>query len=697
MKNTIASGDKTGRRNPEKSTGITVPLGALYTETNSVIGEYSALPAFAEFAKKSGLKVIQLLPVNDTGTQSSPYSGLSAFALHPIYIDIKALPEFADASKSDKKFAKSYAEMVKKFPYDKDGRYDYSGILTAKTELLMRLYESTETAQEGKPSEKLEKWIKANPWIVNYAVYKNLKDKYKQATWKDWEEKDRHPKNGEIQKRWDNKTSKKAHLFYAWLQMRASEQFKKSTDAVRKLGITLKGDMPILMNEDSCDAWALPGIFNHNLRAGSPVDGENPTGQNWGFPTYNWDYLKEHNYDWWIDRLKSAEQYYSAYRLDHILGFFRIWAIPVRDTTAVLGHTVPYSVISKEELNSNGFDNARIRWLSAPHVHTGTIEDITWNHDAACSILGLFMNRINNEELWLFKPEVSGDKDFYEADLSNFCTEDAARRIKDVLSQKWRDRALLEIEEGKFVPVWTYYTSTAWNSLNSGEQDALRRIIENNERAQNELWKRQSDEILSTLTKSVNMVPCGEDLGANLPCLPSVMQNNGILALRVIRWCRQWNIRPDMPYTPLGEITPLSVSTSSVHDSPTLRQWWDEDKAASALFVRSNPQHFVNDTNNWGEIDAAANSTFTPEIAENYLKTVAHSASVWCVHPLQDYLAMERSYWLSDPNNERVNIPGSVSEFNWTYRMPVSLKELSSNENLINKIKNIAELHEGRK
>ena len=102
MKNTIASGDKTGRRNPEKSTGITVPLGALYTETNSVIGEYSDLPAFAEFAKKSGLKVIQLLPVNDTGTQSSPYSGLSAFALHPIYIDIKALPEFADASKSDK-------------------------------------------------------------------------------------------------------------------------------------------------------------------------------------------------------------------------------------------------------------------------------------------------------------------------------------------------------------------------------------------------------------------------------------------------------------------------------------------------------------------------------------------------------------------------------------------------------------------
>ena len=684
-------------RIPEKSTGITVPLGALYAEENAVIGEYTAIPAFAEFAKKSGLTVIQLLPVNDTGTHSSPYSGLSAFALHPIYIDIHALPEFEAASKFDKKIAKLYADMAKQFPYDKNGRYDYTGILNAKTELLQRLYKTTDTAANAAPSAELDAWIAKNSWIVNYAVYKNLKDKYAQASWKDWEEKDRHLKDGEIQKRWNAKAAKKAHLFYAWAQMRAAEQFKAAADAVRALGITLKGDMPILMNEDSCDAWALPDIFNHNLRAGSPVDGENPTGQNWGFPTYDWNYLKEHKYDWWIERLKSAEQYYGAYRLDHILGFFRIWAIPARETTAVLGHTVPYSVISKEELNANSFDDARIRWLSAPHVHTGAIEDITWNHDAACAILSLFMNRINNEELWLFKPEIGGDKDFYEADLSAFCTEDAARRIKDVLSQKWRDRALLEIEPEKFVPVWTYYTSTAWNSLNSGEQDTLRRIIENSERAQNELWERQSDEILSALTKSVNMVPCGEDLGANLPCLPSVMDNNGILALRVMRWCRQWNIQPDMPYTPLAEITPRSVATTSVHDSPTLRQWWDEDKAASALFVRSNPQHFVNDTNNWGEIDAAAASPFTPEIAENYLKTIAHSASLWCVHPLQDYLAMERNYWLSNPDNERVNIPGSVSEFNWTYRMPVSITELSANQTLIKKIKNIAELHEGRK
>ncbi|MGP1459164.1 MAG: 4-alpha-glucanotransferase [Treponema sp.] len=691
------TGKKSGRHSPAQSTGITVPLGALYTEENTVIGEYTAIPALADFAKKSGLTVIQLLPVNDTGTHSSPYSGLSAFALHPIYIDIHALPEFEAASKSDKKFASLYADMIKKFPCDKNSRYDYAGILTAKTELLKRLYKTTDTAANAAPSAEIDAWIAKNPWIADYAVYKNLKDKYEQASWKDWEEKDRRLKDGEIQKRWNAKGSKKAHLFYAWVQMRAAEQFKAAADAVRALGITLKGDMPILMNEDSCDAWALPDIFNHNLRAGSPVDGENPTGQNWGFPTYDWTRLKERKYDWWIDRLKSAEQYYGAYRLDHILGFFRIWAIPERETTAVLGRAVPYAAITKEELNANGFDDARIRWLSEPHVPTGAIEDITWNRETACAILSRFSERIGSEELWLFKKDVRGDKDFYEADLSPFCAEDAARRVKDALSQKWRDRALIRVEEGKFVPVWTYNASSAWQSLSAGEQETLRRIMENAERAQNELWERQSDEILSALTNAVNMIPCGEDLGANLPCLPSVMDKNGILALRVMRWCRKWNEQPEMPYTPLAEITPLSVATTSVHDSPTVRRWWDEDKAASALFVRSNPEFFFNDTNNWDEINRAAAAPFSPEIAESYLKTVAQSASVWCIHPLQDYLAMERAYWLSDPDNERVNIPGSVSEFNWTYRMPVSVAELSANQTLIQKIKNIAELHEGRK
>ncbi|MEE1165678.1 MAG: 4-alpha-glucanotransferase [Treponema sp.] len=678
---------------PERLTGLSVPLGAAYTKKNTVIGEFTVLPELAKICKSAGLGIIQLLPVNDTGTQSSPYSGLSAFALHPIYIDIKEIPEFKDAYASNKTFAKAYDQMIKDFPYTPDGRYKYQDILNAKTNLLQILFDSTEIAKSEKANDELQKWIDKNPWIVNYAVYKNLKYKYMQASWKEWAKEDQTPSQKEIKSRWNDAKLMKNHLFYAWTQMRAAQQFKKSTDAVRKAGIILKGDMPILMNEDSCDAWACPDIFNHNLRAGSPVDGENPTGQNWGFPTYNWDVLKKNKFSWWIDRLKSAEQYYGAYRLDHILGFFRIWAIPATDTTAVLGHTVPYVPITREQLNNAGFDDGRIRWLSQPHVSTGLIEDITWNHETATAILNKFMNRIGSEELWLFKNTIKGDKDIYSTDLSAYCQGDAQQRVKDALSLKWRDRCLIEVTPDCFVPVWTYYNSTAWNSLNEDEKNRLKSQMARAEVAQDKLWETQSDEILSTLTKSVKMVPCGEDLGANLPCLPGVMEKNGILALRVTRWCRNWDAKPEMPYKYLPETIPLSVTTSSVHDSTTLRQWWQEDRDAASLFARSYADAFGINANDFGELQMLCNAPFSEKIAEGFLQGLARSGSCWCIHPMGDFLSLSKKYWLANPNDERINVPGSVTDFNWTYRLPAYLDDIAKDKELLEKIKKIADLH----
>lgn len=678
----------------EKAIGTSIPLGAIYTEKKdgTVIGEYTDLPAFAKFCKKAGFKLLQLLPVNDTGTQSSPYSGLSAFALHPIYVDIKAVPGFDALYKADASFKKEYDKMVKDFPYSQAGRYKYQGILDAKTSLLRKLYEATDVAKNAAADEALEKWIKKNSWITSYAVYKNLKVKYNQASWKEWKKEDQLLPAKEIKSRWNDKKTAKDHLFFAWVQMVAGEQFKKATDAVKKAGIILKGDMPILMNEDSCDAWSEPEIFNHNLRAGSPVDGENPTGQNWGFPTYNWENLKARKYDWWINRLKTAEQYYGAYRLDHILGFFRIWAIPSRDTTAVLGHTVPYVSIHRNDLHNIGFDDGRIRWLSQPHVRTGLIEDITWNHQTAVAILSKFMDRIGNEELWLFKSTVTGDKDIYESDLTAFCQGDAQQRCKDALSKAWQNRCLIEVTPDNFVPVWTYYNSESWKSLNDGEKGALKGLMDGKQWEQNKLWETQSDEILSTLTNSVKMIPCGEDLGAELACLPHVMEKNGILGLRVNRWTRRWS-EPGKPYIPLNDVTYLSVTTTSVHDSTTVRQWWQEDRDGASLFVRTNPWAFGVDGFDQGRINEIANSPFSPEIAESYMKGVATANSVWVINPLQDYMVMEKKYWLADSNAERVNVPGSVNDFNWTYRMPVTIEELERDENLINKIKGVVSLH----
>lgn len=670
-----------------KLTGVAVPLGALSNNNAKVIGEYTTLPDFAAFCKKSNVGLIQLLPVNDTGTSSSPYSGLSAFALHPIYIDISAIAEFKDCPQ-----AKSMLDaLVAK--HSGNTRYDYDAILVEKDAILRSIYQTTAIAKTCAADGALTDFINRNDWLPSYCVYKALKYHYSQASWKEWHAEDKFLSAAEIQKRWKDSTKRGDHLFYAWVQFVAFKQFKAACDKVRDMGIVLKGDMPILLNEDSCDAWGERDVFNQELRAGAPVDNENPNGQNWGFPTYNWSYLKSTSYDWWKKRLKVAEQFYGAYRLDHILGFFRIWAIPTRDTTAVLGHAEPYVSISRDALHNSGFSDDRIRWLSQPHVPTGAIEDITWNHNTATAIMEKFATRVNNEELWIFKSEVKGDKDFYESNLKSLTQGDADNRVKDVLSRYWRNRCLIEITPNQFVPVWTYSKSTSYQSLNWGEQNALNGLINNAQNEENKLWERQSSEILSSLTQSVDMVPCGEDLGAELACLPGVMAQNGILSLRVYRWCRNWKDQPVQPYFMPQNLPELSVTTSSVHDSTVLRGWWAEDKGAVQLFVRMFPWAFGLEGWDNDGMYRIANGEYTTEVAASILKVLATSNSMWCIHPLQDFLDMVGKYWGANADCERINVPGTVTKSNWTYKIPASIEVLSADDELIGKIKTICDMH----
>jgi len=674
------------KNNSKKMTGVVVPLGALYTKDNPVIGEYPDLAVFAQFCKKSGINIIQLLPVNDSGTHSSPYSGLSAFALHPVYIRLKDIPEFKALYDSNARFKQRYDDFVKKNDYQL--RYNYNNITKTKEALLSSLYETTKTCIEGKPDEKLTKWIKENPWITTYAVYKNLKHNYEQASWKSWHKEDQQKTEDEILMLWNKKAFEKEHLFWAWIQMNAAEQFSTAVAKVHEMGILIKGDMPILMNDDSCDAWAYPQFFNQDLRAGAPVDGENPTGQNWGFPTYNWKNLKSEDYSWWKNRLKLSENYYDAYRLDHILGFFRIWAIPDADANAINGHTEPYAFIKQTELNELGFDDDRIRWLSLPHIPTGVIEDITWNHEIAHKILKVFCDQIGEEELWRFKKTVKGSQQIYNTDLSKFCETDAANRIRQKLVEFWSNKTLIEVAKGKYIPLWTYFNSTSWQSLNQNEKDTLKKCFDELNQKNEALWKKQSNEILSELTKSVKMIPCGEDLGVNIECIPEVMEKNKILGLRVVRWARKW-AENGQPYVPAQEYTPLSVTTTSVHDSSTIRQWWNEEKSSVQAFVLANAAEF-NVSSNWDEAGKIAYSEFTPELAEKIMKASGKTASQWYISPLQDFLYMNKKYWLDNAADERINIPGTVSDFNWTYRLPVELTELENDSELIEKIQNIA-------
>lgn len=676
-------------------TGVVVPLSALYTKECPACGDYPALKDFADFCSASDLSVVQLLPVNDTGTQSSPYSGLSAFALHPMFIRISALPEFKDALKSNKAFSTAYKKFEKEFEYKK--RFDYNAVLEEKTKLLHLLYNFVEkrmatpaktvvTAGE-EPSvydnlnREMAVFIRDNQWIIPYAVFKNIKDENMQASWKSWDETVRDLSRDQIQMKWQNKAKKSSHNFFVWCQLRASQQFKESADYLRSKGIILKGDLPILLNEDSVDCWTYPEFFRQDWRAGSPPDGGNPMGQSWGFPTYDWDKLSEDGYGWWKDRIIASSQYYDAFRIDHILGFFRIWASSERDTTAYLGHTIPYADFSRKTLNELGFNDDRIKWLSQPHIPTGHIESITWNHDEATAILEKLCDRVKTEELWTFKKTITGDRDIYEM---NFCDDgEKNSRIQNALAEKWRDRALIEIKKNKFIKVYSFENSTAWKTLSWEEQEKLRELFEATDVKENKSWKKQALETLTAITSATQMIPCAEDLGVNLPVMPEVLKKLNILSLKVLRWTRQWE-QEGQPYIPFDQYPELSVATTSVHDSSTLRQWWNQEKDSVWAFLKASSLD--------QKIDG--NSAFTPEIAEAVLKAMAGCNSALFINPLQDFLFLEHVFYMENENDERINIPGSVTDFNWTYRIPVTVKELTDNKNLVAKIAEVVKAHE---
>jgi len=667
--------------------GAAIPVSALYTKKSCGVGEFSDLIPFANFCKKVGLRIIQLLPVNDTGTDSSPYNALSAFALHPLYICLEEIPEAAPFKTAIKKFRTAFT------PEEPTERFDYRMVLHEKNVLLHEIFNSAEAAiiADAKTGE-LAQWISANPWIIEYAVFKNIKRQNYHASWKDWKESAamRFPSAAKITKAWDDPTLKREHLFYAWVQMHLHKQLSAAVQYCTQSSILVKGDIPILMNEDSVEVWAHSEYFRSDLRAGSPPDADNPKGQNWGFPLYNWTNLRASGYQWWKDRLRHAAQYYHAFRLDHILGFFRIWAIPEGESTGLLGKPLPYAEITSADLLGAGFSQERIRWMAEPHIWTGVVQDsVNGDYLYSHGLLHKVAERIGNEELWLFKSEIKS-----EADLSRYGLPPA---VETALKQKWTDRMLIKAGKNThgdsvYTSAYCYQNTTAWYSLSAEEKQQFTALADEKNVQQNELWKNQAESILSELCASVDMLPCAEDLGASPAVLPEVLQKLHIFSLRVFRWEREWN-KEGCPFIPLRDYPEEAVAVTSVHDSSTMRQWWEEelDYAGMQSFFDALALNEAAQTQLCSP--AGKKPAYTKELAAALLAALVKVPSYLAIFPIQDWLALILDQLPEvTAQDERINIPGTVSSLNWTYRLPLTIETMSKNKALIQQLQAITAL-----
>ena len=348
-------------RSAWKGAGVAIPLFSLRSEQSWGCGDFADLKLMAKWASKVGMSVIQILPINDTTAtytwrDSYPYNAVSSFALHPIYINAEEATAYCkkivNAEKAEQidalveKLAASGAKLNRK------ATVDYEGVILLKDRFLKALYRLC--GEELCKSKEFEKFASENEsWLKPYAIYCSLRDKYKTTNFAEWQVLSRYDK-AEAETYY-----KKNHErvdFYSFTQFLLDNQLLKVKAYAHRLGITLKGDIPIGVSPCSVDVWQSPELYNTSMSAGAPPDAFAEDGQNWGFPTYNWATMREDGYSWWRGRLGKMAQYFDAYRIDHILGFFRIWEVPRKAKSAILGHFNPSLPYTADEIRALGFD-----------------------------------------------------------------------------------------------------------------------------------------------------------------------------------------------------------------------------------------------------------------------------------------------------------------------------------------------------
>jgi 4-alpha-glucanotransferase len=622
-------------------TGISVPVFALRSETSCGIGDFSDLELLGKWCAQCGFEIIQILPVNDTGYDSSPYSALSAIALHPIYIKLEDLDG-----------AQKFSTEIEAFrvTYENKPRLFYRDVLDFKLDILSKIFSNNKKQLIN--NIPLKKWIEKNPWIKPYAIFYNFKKKYNFHHWKSWPVM-QNPTEEDIEKFWEDYPEDS--YFHSWVQFNLENQLIRSSKQLEKKGIYLKGDIPILLNKDSVDIWMYRKYFDLNFTAGAPPDMFSNLGQNWDFPVFNWEAMEEDDFSWWRMRLKQADKFYHCYRIDHVLGFFRIFRIPETDTTGRLGYFYPSQFITKAQLRRAGFHAARVKWMSDPHIKKEEIIHLTG--DKAEHVIKTYMVQLNNENLYNFKPEVEGERNIEELD------EDEG--IKKVLLQWHRDRTLLQVGKDKYHHLWNYNETRAFNSLHREEQKSLEEIITSNEKKSESIWAKQGIKLLSMMKDTTDMLMCAEDLGVVPECVPEVLKQLSILSLKIERWTREWE-KPDQPYIPVTKYPRLSVCTPSVHDTSTLRGWWilelnDSEKNIYLKNLRLRTKNVID---------------YTQEIAEKIIKYHLGTNSIFCIFQIQDIFSLFQELQVINPDDERINVPGTVSEKNWSYRIYSTLEFL---------------------
>jgi len=633
---------------PWRGAGVAIPVFSLRSDNGFGTGEFLDLKALADWGKKAGLKLIQLLPVNDTSAthtwkDSYPYAAISAFALHPLYLNLRAV-----ANAKNQRLLK--ALEPERLRLNALPEVDYEAVMRAKLGLLRDIFPSQKAATfRGKDYNSF--FGENRHWLVPYAAFCCFRDQYGTPDCRSW------PEHQEYDERIIEQLAETsdAMAFHFFVQFHLHQQLSEATAHAHAAGLVVKGDIAIGVYRYGADTWQSPELFHMDCQAGAPPDPFAAKGQNWGFPTYNWSRMAADGFGWWKQRFTQMGNYFDAFRIDHILGFFRIWTIPTNAVEGILGHFVPAIPLTTDEFIKLGvhYDHKR---FTQPFITEAVLTEIF--SDKAAQVGKTFLTAQSHGNYTL-KPQFASQQEV-EKHFATLPADERHARLKIGLFDLISNVILLE-REGKLHFRFAMEQTPSFQHLPAGARAALKDLyVDYFFRRQDEFWKKEAWQKLPALKRVTNMLICGEDLGLVPACVPEVMRDLGFLSLEIQRMPKAFGMdfsRPsDAPY--------LSVVTPSTHDMSTIRGWWTEDRKLTQTF-------FNRELGQPGEAPAEA----SPEVVAGVLRQHLASPAMWSIFQLQDLLGMDGQLRRPDVATERINIPANPIHY-WRYRVHLKLEDL---------------------
>lgn len=647
-----------------KLAGTLVPVFSLRTRKSAGIGDFGDLKAMIDFVASTGQKVLQLLPVNDTTithtwTDSYPYSCISVFAIHPQYANLHALPELKDA-KARAEAEKTCAEL------NALDKIDYEKVNDFKINYLRQIF-NQEGGKMMKTAEYKAFFQDTEQWLVPYAQYSYLRDKNGTADFNQWPD---HQVWDEAERKalTDPKTAAYKNVaFFYFVQFVLDRQMQEAHEYAKAKGVILKGDIPIGVNRNGCDVWMEPKYFNLNGQAGAPPDDFSANGQNWGFPTYNWFEMLKDGCQWWNRRFQNMARYFDAYRIDHVLGFFRIWEIPVSSVHGLLGQFAPALAMSREEIESYGLHFQDDRF-TRPFITDWVLDRVF--HERAGEVKEKYLDRLDDER-YQMKPEVDTQRKV-EALFADV-TDEKELWLRDGLYALISDVLFVRdhTNPGVFHPRISAQLDFIYESLYDNDKAAFNRLYNDYfYRRNNQFWYQEAMKKLPKLVQATRMLVCAEDLGMVPDCVPWVMDELKILSLELQSMPKD----PSVKFGHLSRNPYRSVCTISSHDMPTLRMWWDEN-------IQRTQEYYNTMLYRQGPAPHPLPGWLASDIISRHLT----SPSMLCILSIQDWLATDEALRLPDANAERINIPANPKHY-WRYRMHLNIEDLAADKRFVQNI-----------